>query len=692
MSTRFARVLALVVALALLVFAAPASAVNFTSSQITTPANGTFPVFNLDAPATLHVDATTSGGDSNADLVCYFGVSRKVLASNVTVTGGVLNADVSTAQMDTFTQGSVRPYCQLRAVPTGDATGHPPDAPSTFQGPRLGFARTQTYTIEGTGPNKDIVNDFLIASGQSQGYMDYFSLGFCGLDYSSVFDPITLEESDSLFYCNGWLAQADGCRPANANCSGATRSGLLVDGMGAYLPGNASRVWEIDATHDSERNPGYPTLTFTKSIDPLNGDVHITESNPVVRCSPNGTAYHASVTEAAWQTDCSSFVSAGVRVDRTALGDQNGRRGTFTDVWTSTDGAAHPVDVIYDQEFHGEGGTVPPLLFDYLWNGDPFVEAPKDQTVAGPPSPGPATVLVDGNGPAADVFEFPQGAVTFSMAPAVVHWYGGNGSSVVYGSFQFVFTVPADGSVVVKHSYVQGSSKDEVATGAALDRDRLGSPQVAITAPANGSTVNNASALATGTATDPGGAVTSLTVNGDAVTPGADGSWSKALNLAQGENTITAVAADAAGNSSTATSKVTFTPAPPVVPPVVPGVADKIAPTLGLTIAKTKLAALLARGLRVKVSCSEACTFVITLLLDRKTAKRVGLAAKSVKVGSAKGSLAAKGSKTVRVKLTNKAKKKLRKVKKVTLTVTATAKDTAGNTSKKSTTVVVKRR
>src|SRR5215218_2636850 len=69
--------LSVLVTAASLAFAGAASAVPFTSSAISTPADGTFPIYNYDAPNTLHVDGTTSGGDVNnlADIVCFFGTS-----------------------------------------------------------------------------------------------------------------------------------------------------------------------------------------------------------------------------------------------------------------------------------------------------------------------------------------------------------------------------------------------------------------------------------------------------------------------------------------------------------------------------------------------------------------------------------------------------------------------------------------
>src|SRR4051812_23987696 len=71
--------------------------VNFTSSQITSPADVSFPQFNVNTPNTIHVAGTTSGGTSNADLVCFYGTTSKVLMSNVTVTSNAFSADVPLA-------------------------------------------------------------------------------------------------------------------------------------------------------------------------------------------------------------------------------------------------------------------------------------------------------------------------------------------------------------------------------------------------------------------------------------------------------------------------------------------------------------------------------------------------------------------------------------------------------------------
>jgi hypothetical protein len=678
----FRSLLLISVAIAVLAFAGPALAADFTSSQITSPGDNSVVTQNADNPNMLHVTGTTAGGDSNADLGCYFGTTRRLLASNITVTGNAFSTDIS---LDNAVSGSPNPYCVMRAVPTGNTTVFPPDgADQSFAGPRVMFGETQTRTVGGTGPNKDVVYDFFVGQAQTQGYMDFLSFGDCALDYSFIFAPITLAQSSALFYCNGWAWNTNGCETESATCSAATQSELRVDGKNAYSPGSAYYLYYIDATHTSRILPGFPPLTFSQAIDPLTGNAHITESDPIVKCSPNQDAFHPAENDPAWNADCTSFIGAGVKLDRTLDSDQDGRRTRMIDVITNTDSVSHDVEILYDEEFSGDGTVSTAPSFAYSWmNAGSFARPTVGQTIQGPGGSGPGTVFADGNGDAADKFDFPQGAVTVSPAPTAVRWHE-LPDGRAYGTFRFAQTIPAGATATVYRTYVQGDSKESVASQAAAEQDRLGKPAVTITNPANGSSTNNPAVNVTGTATDPGGAVTALTVNGQAVPVAADGTWTKAMTLAAGENTIAAEASDAAGNKGSASVKVTFTP---------PVVVDRTAPVLGLAVAKIKLAALLARGLPVTVTCSEPCTFAIVLTTDSKRLRSVR-AAKAVTIGKASGSLATAGKKQVRVKLNRKAKKALRKrkVKKVVIKVRTTATDKAGNSATKTKRVTVKRR
>jgi hypothetical protein len=103
------------------------------------------------------------------------------------------------------------------------------------------------------------------------------------------------------------------------------------------------------------------------------------------------------------------------------------------------------------------------------------------------------------------------------------------------------------------------------------------------------------------------------------------------------------------------------TPKPPV-----PDALATVAPPAGV-----KRAALLKGGVKVPVKCRRACKVALELRADAKTAKRYKL--KSRTLGTATRTFRAAGTATVKVKLTAAARKKLRKAKRLTLTLRSTA-------------------
>jgi hypothetical protein len=84
-------------------------------------------------------------------------------------------------------------------------------------------------------------------------------------------------------------------------------------------------------------------------------------------------------------------------------------------------------------------------------------------------------------------------------------------------------------------------------------------PALALTAPADGSSTTDEYVTVTGTGATDGSGLVSLTVNGAAVAPAADGTFSTTVTLVVGANTITAAAVDGAGNTATVTRSVTRT-------------------------------------------------------------------------------------------------------------------------------------
>lgn len=95
-------------------------------------------------------------------------------------------------------------------------------------------------------------------------------------------------------------------------------------------------------------------------------------------------------------------------------------------------------------------------------------------------------------------------------------------------------------------------------------------PVLSVTAPEDGAKTNVAALTVTGVTNDVTSSPVTLTVQlnsgtAEEVTVGQDGSFSKALTLATGENTITVVATDMAGKSSTVTRTVTLDQSAPVI-------------------------------------------------------------------------------------------------------------------------------
>ena len=65
---------------------------------------------------------------------------------------------------------------------------------------------------------------------------------------------------------------------------------------------------------------------------------------------------------AATAQTCSSFVSAGVELDRLIMQQGDGRQALVTDTWSATDGRHHEIDVFYE---HRLGGSAPVVSFPW---------------------------------------------------------------------------------------------------------------------------------------------------------------------------------------------------------------------------------------------------------------------------------------------------------------------------------------
>jgi len=129
-------------------------------------------------------------------------------------------------------------------------------------------------------------------------------------------------------------------------------------------------------------------------------------------------------------------------------------------------------------------------------------------------------------------------------------------------------------------------------------------------------------------------------------------------------------------------------PAPPTSPPppVLP-LPDRVGPKITLAVKpRIRLKALLKR-FAFKVGCDEPCRITARLLIDKKTAARIGLKRRprsAVEIGKASKVLPAAGKAGLRARISAKTKRKLRRVRRATLTLRLKATDNAGNVTRKS--------
>ncbi len=157
----------------------------------------------------------------------------------------------------------------------------------------------------------------------------------------------------------------------------------------------------------------------------------------------------------------------------------------------------------------------------------------------------------------------------------------------------------------------------------------------------------------------------------------AERSWTVAASAA----TPTPAAAATATPSPSATSTTTATPAVPRAAES----ADRTPADLSVTAKRVSLRKAVRRGLPVSPRCSEQCMAIVSVGVDGKTAKRLGLsrAGKRMELGSDFGD----GHGTLRITLDDK----LTAVRRVRLVVFVLAIDAAGNRSMATTKITLER-
>jgi hypothetical protein len=400
-----------------------------SETHITTPADPAFITYPSTGAASLAVGGTSNGKTARVDIRCD-GTTGLVLKANVTPNlAGTFGTTISAATMAKLAGQS----CVLRAVPAGHAS-----TSSHYAGPRLLIGDVRTITNK-TGA----VIDYRVRAPQINGRGVYSSAGSCGLQGSATFSS-AYTTSDDVFTCAARLANTIGARSA-----------LQVDGINSYPTTAAATLFS-----GSSALAGLQPLTVAVSTDPATGNQTIRESEVIVKCAPDQTTWPVN------PATCTSFVPAGVRLDRSITQSGNGRLASIIDSWTSTDGKAHKVNAVY------ENGSTSGAAFQLPWISPEFTLPSANYQV--PPSPNsPFNYLVKYASAADGNTRHDQGAAIVQLAPQAMAFKSSTSLWV-----QMDRTVPTSGALTMGFAYAWGATSAEVAAAAAAVQPTLSTPCV----------------------------------------------------------------------------------------------------------------------------------------------------------------------------------------------------------------------
>ena len=551
---RIAAIVTALVALAVAPAAAQASGqsssviTGWTSSEPGTPANDPYLISYDNAGTTLSVTGTAVGM-SSVDVVCYSGAPASVatLVFSVPVNQG------------TFTTGPqplekiAGQACRLRAIPAGDEGSSDSDS---YAGPPLAISEAALpLTIPAGSQSQNTAYDFYVKDVTFTGLAVWSAAGTPSgslptTHYGDACGGPEAAPIDSAFNVGNFAVDCAGSLLRNDHGAFGGRSEVQVDGRNAYDPPGAAALFD-----SSQNLLGFPTtLAASVKWDPTTGLISSRSTEPWVECSGTNDEMPTAAT-------CQSFVDAPVQLQRTITTSDGGRVVTMTDTWTSTDGKAHALNLLYDDAIG---------VLKNPQDGEPGYEFPG-QTAFSPyatgntlpgPSLAPASILVRSNvlAPDGDPAEA-DGAITFGTAPS---------GFAFPANWDFeennVLLVPAGGTASLSYIYSVGYSLADVTGMALTAQDQFEPPSVVIGSPAGGTTTSSPTVTLSGVARA-GSGIAALVVGGQQVPVARDGSWTAQVPLSPGTNTIAALATDGAG--ATAQAQVAIVYSPPSPPPPV---------------------------------------------------------------------------------------------------------------------------
>jgi hypothetical protein len=575
------------IALAALAIAPAAAQATVTSSTITswvstepnTPANNPYLLYRDNSPVptlTVSGHATVAGGGS-VDIDCSYGSGPTVvrLASSVPVNGGTFSA--SGINFKSLAGHA----CQLRAFDHLDA------GQTSATGPQIAVSEAESVAIPPGQANANDPYDFYLNATTLTGTVAWSAPGTpspSGINPLSCGGP-NISPIDSSFNVGAPAIDCAGALMSDDFGAWGGRSEVQVDGHNAYDAAAAQALFA--GAHPSQNLSGFPSLSTSVQWDPSSGLMSSTSTESWAACTGHDTEVPTFAT-------CPSFTATGVQLKRVISTSDGGRVVTLSDTWSSTDGAPHTIDLLYDDTVGLQSAV--PRGYEFPGQSGFTTHVAGDSVLGASAAPGSILAHTSLTAPDGDPTEA-FGAITFSRPPSGFHFVRSGVTPAppppapAYELEEHqVLQLPAGGSTTLRYIYSVGYTSADVSGLALAAQDQIQPPALGITSPADGATMAAPAVTLAGT-TSAGSGIKSLTVAGQTVPVASDGSWSTAVPLNPGANTITALATDGAG--ATRQAQVTVVYQPPA-----PSSASSAPPTPAPVLAKCRVPRLKGMKLR----------------------------------------------------------------------------------------------
>jgi hypothetical protein len=516
----------------LLAAAGAASAVGEgTFTKITAPSGTTTFKFDGKHPSNNHftVSGETSADVTSVDIDCILiedaGRSVHTLVGSVPVTAGAFSA--------VATLPDLMLNCRLRAIPSG--VDPQSDYLGSYTGP-IFYMNGATYLTTGS-----TIFGYTALGEQGDGVTEAKDAAQCGPAISATIEPPGMRTLGT---------DSESCAFAlpSSNVTGggsSTASAIKADGHNAYLPFSVHSFLNGAPQLLGLPQPALST-TLTRSG---NGDVTVTESAPLKRCSVDDT-YPPT------PTSCPGLVDTGVTFTRTLNLFRGDHQIRVRDAFISTDNHAHTMNL----EYRGQIATPETGAVGYTFPGgsSTFHTVALNQVVTGLGTKAGTMFArsdldsVEGD-PVADTL-----GLTWSRAPQEVLFSGGAKNLF---ALPYALTVPANGTTHLGFAYSKRvETKDAKTLAAGAQNEMVNAPT--IRSPSKGAAIKGHTTTVKGSVTlGANGLPTKVLVNGHTAhltkASAPKETYSVSFSESFGKHKLKVTAKDVAGNTRSKSIRVT---------------------------------------------------------------------------------------------------------------------------------------